>query len=583
MQFHLIITLVAAVIQGTGASKAKTLRLNGWYPCADNTFSDAGSSNSVSAECAIYVAPLCYPGICKTPQFADPNVNIFVKRMLATKGDTMTATNVWLLQGGPGDVEGSMIALHTELKGAANIYTMDHRGTGRSTFLDCVAAQATTTGSPDGSIIKPSEVPACAQALENEYGDLASFSVTSAATDVVTFISKFTNGASTVVYGTSYGTVLVERIIHLNPPEVTGYILDGVATASGASADKFYYISEWDANFGEVGDYFLSLCNKVSSCNAHFKKPTTLQKTLQKVLKSFDKHPNSTCAAIISNIEVSLPKPTPSTKLRYMLGQMLPDQDLRKFIPPVVYRLNCCDKNDIEVLTQFINGLAQTLSTPAQEEAFYSFLLYSLVVFSEMWETPQPSMSVMKSRFNSYGISYGTYWMQPLYCAFSKEKSPACDKLGYDDYAANGIIYERDEYWNKSATIPKQASVLILSSKLDAQTNHKYAEYLLEALDGNKKELVTFEYSVHGALMSTQVTSDDHSSPTCGAKIVASYVSNNGDLKALDKSCVDDMPALNLTIAESDRIYYMSTDDAYDGVYDINLSASPETSMSASA
>ncbi|OWZ10579.1 hypothetical protein PHMEG_00016554 [Phytophthora megakarya] len=409
MKLYTIITLIGAIFAVVGASQAKTPRLNGWYPCADYTFSSGESSNSLDAECATYKAPLCYPGICKTPQFADPTVNIFVKRMLATEGDATTATNLWLLQGGPGDVEASMVALHTELKGGTNIYTMDHRGTGRSTFLDCMAAQATTTGSPNGIAIKASEVPACAQALENEYGDLSSFSITSAATDVVTFISKFTNGISTVVYGASYGTVLVERIMHLNPPEVTGYVLDGVATVSGASADKFFYTSEYDANVGEVGEYFLNLCMKVSNCSAHFKKPDTLSKTLQKVLRAFDKHPNGTCAASISTFSSGLPNATPSTNLRSMLSQMLMDEGLRKFIPPVVYRLNRCDKNDVDVITQFITSLVKTFSASSQDQTFYSFLLNNLIAFSEMWETPQPPMSVMESRFNNYGMSYGTY------------------------------------------------------------------------------------------------------------------------------------------------------------------------------
>ncbi|EEY53681.1 uncharacterized protein PITG_22079 [Phytophthora infestans T30-4] len=93
-----------------------------------------------------------------------------------------------------------MVTLHSELNGTANVYTMDHRGTGRSTRLDCVASQVTTTGSPWGAGIDPSEVPACAKDLHTKYGDLASFSVTTAATDLVTFISKFTNGAATIVW-----------------------------------------------------------------------------------------------------------------------------------------------------------------------------------------------------------------------------------------------------------------------------------------------------------------------------------------------------------------------------------------------
>ncbi|KAE9267433.1 hypothetical protein PR003_g31776, partial [Phytophthora rubi] len=184
---HLI--AVAMVVAHTSATSNSTIKgdLNGWYPCAD---SDEGSS-SQDAECAVYNAPLCYPSICEAPKSANPKVDIFFKRIPATTGDPEMAPNVWLLQGGPGDsssgLEANMITLHSQLEGAVNVYTMDHRGTGRSTRLDCVAAQATTTGSPWGSELDPSEVPACAQDLHNKYGDLASFSVTTAATDLATF------------------------------------------------------------------------------------------------------------------------------------------------------------------------------------------------------------------------------------------------------------------------------------------------------------------------------------------------------------------------------------------------------------
>ncbi|ETN01538.1 hypothetical protein PPTG_17024 [Phytophthora nicotianae INRA-310] len=68
-----------------------------------------------------------------------------------------------------------MKTLHSLLEGTVNVYTMDHRGTGRSTLFDCVAAQVTTTGSPKGSKIDPSEVPACAEELQIKYGTLHLF------------------------------------------------------------------------------------------------------------------------------------------------------------------------------------------------------------------------------------------------------------------------------------------------------------------------------------------------------------------------------------------------------------------------
>ncbi|GMF28547.1 unnamed protein product [Phytophthora fragariaefolia] len=147
-------------------------------------------------------------------------------------------------------VGNSMLDLFIQLNGTANLYSMDYRDTGRSTFLDRVAAQGTTTGSPNGNEFEPSEIAACARELEHKYGDLSSFSTTSAATDLKTFISKLSNRATTIVYDFSYGTVFVERLMHLSPPEVTVYVMDGVATASGASADKFFYKSKRDSDYG---------------------------------------------------------------------------------------------------------------------------------------------------------------------------------------------------------------------------------------------------------------------------------------------------------------------------------------------
>lgn len=128
---------------------------------------------------------------------------------------------------------------------------------------------------------------ACAKALEFKYSDLSAFSITSAATDLATLISKYTNGASSIVYGASYGTAVVERLMHLAPPEVTGYVMDGISTTPGASADKFEYFSTYERDFGEVGDHVLSLCAKDRVCKSHFAKKS-LPNMLKRLIKRFD-------------------------------------------------------------------------------------------------------------------------------------------------------------------------------------------------------------------------------------------------------------------------------------------------------
>ncbi|KAG2897625.1 hypothetical protein PC117_g22746 [Phytophthora cactorum] len=111
---------------------------------------------------------------------------------------------------------------------------------------------------------------------------------------------------------------------------------------------------------------------------------------------------------------------------------------------------------------------------------------------------------------------------------------------------ANGIIYERDEYWKRSARIPSQASALHFSSHLDPQTRNKHAEHLLKALDGDSIELIVFDYTTHSADLLTQLANGDLSKGTCGVDPFA---------------------------------FFMGAGDAYNGVYDTNL-VSPQRQTS---
>ncbi|ETN00404.1 hypothetical protein PPTG_24260 [Phytophthora nicotianae INRA-310] len=496
MQIRYAIAWAMVAIQSTDASNSTSKGdLNGWYPCSEYTFSDEGSSTGQVAQCAVYSAPLCYPGICETPPGVNSEVDVFVKRLPATAADPATTTNVWLLQGGPGasstDLEISMATLHSELEGTVNVYTMDHRGTGRSTKPDCVAAQVTTTGSPWD--------------LQIKYGDLASFSVTTAATDLATFISRFTNGAGTIVYGVSYGTMFAERLMHLAPPQVTGYVLDGIATTSGAP--EFFYASKWDNNFGEVGDAFLALGESDSNCKPHFDS-NGLNNTLQGVLEQFDHDPNSTCAALVnSTVETG---ESPSANLRIAL---------------------------------------------------------------ESTEAMKPK-SRQQHQIENKSTTYETHYTQALENFFANQwgklKLVALDPLKHLAKSQTAIQYNfSSDHASLTSpmrtTIPNQASVLLLSGKLDPQTPNKYAEYLLNALRGEKKELIAFEYATHGTVMTTPMVADNPWSETCGMKVLASYVRVGGDLERLDKSCVAEMPAFNLTTPDYYLYSYFGTDVADDG------------------
>jgi hypothetical protein len=102
MPLRLAISLAAVISAASAVSTSSAgSGLNGWYPCSESTFAEDGGTGDQNAECAVYTAPLCYPGVCEAPESVDSTVDIFVKRLVAVS-DADTATNVWLLQGGPG-------------------------------------------------------------------------------------------------------------------------------------------------------------------------------------------------------------------------------------------------------------------------------------------------------------------------------------------------------------------------------------------------------------------------------------------------------------------------------------------------
>ena len=144
--------------------------------------------------------------------------------------------------------------IYTLLNGTFNVYTMDHRGTGRSTWLDCPTTEATTAGSPGGESITIKELPDCLVNVAEVYGNNSiSFSVTSAATDLKQVIDHESPNGEVYVYGVSYGTYLVERLMHLNPPSVRGYILDSIQSEVFWTYKDAPYFSNWDKDMGDIG------------------------------------------------------------------------------------------------------------------------------------------------------------------------------------------------------------------------------------------------------------------------------------------------------------------------------------------
>ncbi|GLE03171.1 hypothetical protein PINS_up012050 [Pythium insidiosum] len=581
----LVLAAAALAVCSAPTAMAADDKLIGWYPCSSFTFKGEFSepSNSTTnakplladgenleAQCAIFKAPLCYDGVCKDS--SKQEIEIFAKRIIGESADGKP--NVIFMQGGPGAaspaMESAMRSLYETLGGKVNVYTLDHRGTGRSTKLDCVAAQAQMSGSPGGSSVTSDEVGGCAAELERRYGsDLSSFSVTSAASDLQLFISTYLAKSETYVYGVSYGVSLVERLMHLKTKEIAGYILDGISTSSGSDIKNFEYFSSWDPDYDEVGQLFLAQCDKNAEvCGKYFKGnglAATVRSVVQKLSQTSSSCGNAIRRAYSAKLDGAGDAVQPDALVRQIFGGFLASEFRRNLIPALAYRLNRCNSDDEKVVEHLVTAMLDD-SDSSEEDYFSSDLLYKLIVYSEFWEEPAPSQETMLARFLNTTMSSGSFTEVETYCVFSKNTTAACsDFAKAAKYDASPIIYKKDKYWNVAAK--PDVSVLLLSSKLDPQTPHKYAEYLYKALDTDKKELVTFEHATHGTIWTTPL-SDDPNAKVCGMELLASYVKSGGDLSKMDKSCVAAMPPINLKLDEKVMYKWLSTESAFDGKYD---------------
>ncbi|KDO18107.1 hypothetical protein SPRG_16522 [Saprolegnia parasitica CBS 223.65] len=588
------------LLVATASVAAETLPINGWYPCSINTEATrppkSSSSSSVlslkasigddgrmwsvllhpmrttyiealaapkratTVECATFTLPLCHAGLC-TANASMPTIPVFVKRALASTRTTSTKA-LWFLQGGPGassvNMESFMVLLYNVLGGAVDVYTMDHRGTGRSHRLTCAAAQIETSGSPTKGQITNSVLATCAQDVNVQLGAaslLRSFSTTSAAMDLSKVIASLGND-NTFVYGVSYGTYLVERLMQLENPSIKGYILDGVVSNSGSQTNQKMVFNDWDKNVDSVAQTFVELCTADAFCSAKF-PGSDLKTTMTALYASLDAAPTKTqCASLLSSVQEGL---TPSDLLRIVFSTLLQDQSLRPLIPALVYRIQRCNTNDALAVYNFLVQL--TSSSSDDSDVLDSTMLYNLVVASELWRTPTESASALASAFKSTLIGSDVSDLAKMYCIASGGKDANCAGVTSKPYR---LQYPTDKYFNQPIAIPAGASVLLMGGRLDPQTYYKYGSYQYDSFIGTAKRLVEFNYSAHGVVGNTPVTTKNEA--PCGAQILGSFVRADGDLASLDTSCMAFVQPMTFQLASSDVQSLMATTDAYDGI-----------------
>ncbi|OQS02189.1 serine protease family S33 [Thraustotheca clavata] len=439
-------------------------------------------------------------------------------------------------------MEEIMVSTYQTLDGTTDVYTMDHRGTGRSHRLECTAAQAETSGSPTNGELTPEVLSDCVQDINTQLGGtpnssvLSAFSTTSAAMDISALITN-TNNSNTYVYGVSYGTYLVERLMQLNNTNIKGYILDGVVSQSGSQDNKKFFLNDFDTNMGTIAESVLSLCKMDSLCmqklgNVDFKS------AFERIYKSFDMNSKDLFQCQLTVSEIDGFEKDPAKILRRVFALLLQDQKLRGFIPILVYRFLRCNMeiyHDDLIISNFLTQFTSILNLSDESDYYKSDILYLLIVTSELWRFPSESIQTLFEASSKAIISSNVTGMLPLVCIASGAKDPNCASLlkPSNDFL---LQYPRDQYYDKAITIPSQSSVLMLSGLLDPQTHPKYARYQFNSFVGTAKRLFEFNYSAHGTVLNSPKS---WNGTTCAISLIASYIRQNGEVSTIDTTCMN--------------------------------------------
>ncbi|KAK1945501.1 hypothetical protein P3T76_002549 [Phytophthora citrophthora] len=518
-------------------------------------------------ECAEFRVPMCYDGVCTS----DNTIDVFVKRVKATNAADNKGKALWVLQGGPGasstGVEGLMNTMYLELDREVSVYTFDHRGTGRSARLECQAAEAGALGSPGGSAIRLEELPACMDDIRFQIDNqTAAFSVTSAAKDLAAIIDYELSDQDVYVYGLSYGTYLVERLVHFAPASVKGFSVDGIVSESGDTVEKRSTFSNWDHDVGVVANRFLAACMAEDFCKSKFPGVTDLPAYVHELYDKLDaavsdsKQGTNACAdALAKNGK------KPSYLLRSTFGEYLMSDRMRIAIPAVIYRAARCSDADADALAFFAEGLDSSeddagFGDEEPETLLYdSDLLYYLIVFSEMWESPTPDKATLMKWYENSTMASDNYLSLPYYCLYTGSRERACQELIHLPIA-RPLVYEHDQYWNKTGVLPDGVTALMMTGGMDLQTRRMYGELEYEMMSGERM-LVNFDDAGHCTTFTTPTNSGG---ATCGVQILTSYVKENGVLKNVDTSCMDDLKPMKFSDNTVDSQELFGTSDLYD-------------------
>ncbi|MGH8316465.1 MAG: alpha/beta fold hydrolase [Steroidobacteraceae bacterium] len=265
--------------------------------------------------CATFQLPLRASG----PRIGDAGktVNLFVRKFPAPGH---TQGTVWLVSGGPGESGATFYPFLKTLRAAFpgfDLLIPDPRGTGFSTRL---CPKEESVGSPGGLTLVGAEWNTCWATINAAPDYARAFSLTNAAYDLAGLIAQYPSRVPLYVYGVSYGTQVVSRMLVLPHKHLAGVILDSLVPPD---ATKVWDLSHRSRVVDEVGLKVLKQCDANASCRGLF--DTTAEDAYKKLLTA---PPPRVLAQI------------PGKNVKQFFGTLLNFPSLRARIPKLIAQLN---------------------------------------------------------------------------------------------------------------------------------------------------------------------------------------------------------------------------------------------------
>ena len=488
-------------------------------------------------------------------------LSIFVKRLKFNPNQNAPRA-MYMLSGGPGMAsnifDSEMDLLVKMFNGQFDMYVVDHRGVGRSNRVTCTTTQAETLGSDEGITISLKEWTknGCAQSFANEWsGSAHHFSSKAAAIDVVKIIKQINipQGQKTFVFGASYGSVWVSRIIRYlqlnnlnnNQELISGFIMDGIVNVIGkpapAGTTGFKFgretLDSWDENFNGVGNAMMELCagNRYNMSAYQFVKEgadDTFESPVynfdnickEKIGKKANGDPVTYMKNVIESVYVNntcrpISEAIPLLQLKAIFGAFIESAYQRVMIPAFIYRLDRCDEDiDIPYILHIRDIMVNAFSRPLKSLPLASPIIQSHIAYSELWN-PATTIEFLEKEFNSSAIYIG---------------SGAVDMatlLKISDWP----VYDLDAQYFEQPYTPS-APLLMLNGNLDPNTPLWSALSQNASIQGDLHDLIIVPFSAHGVIVGPTFA---NTSMPVGLQLVVNFAGmEKPNVFTMDRSCV---------------------------------------------